>query len=186
MSNAVLAFTCASSDTWFAAHLRRRLHAYRAALAEAWSESTVHPDFRFQLGGPASSGQCGVSSAWLLGKLPWPLRARSRYCVGDVVAHNQTFSFHCWIEVGHTKSAQRLVIDVTCDQFEPLADRAVVCDWHRDLVDAGIDYKAVDRLSAGQLKHDPVWDRAQMLAEAMPAWCAWRDRGRPLLAGSRS
>jgi hypothetical protein len=167
VSISALAVSCAPTDTWFSAHLRRRLHTYRAALTEAWSESTAHPDFGLRPDAPASAGQCGVSSAWLLGKLPWPLRACSRYCVGDVIADQQTLPFHCWIEVGHPASAQRVVVDLTCDQFEPLADRAVVCDRHRDLVDAAIDYRAAERLSARQLRYDPVWDRAQVLAEAM-------------------
>lgn len=170
VSHSALALSRSESDTWFSAHLRCRLYAYRAALSEEWSESTVHPAFTYRPESPASAGQCGVSSAWLLHELPWLLRARSRYCVGDIVVGNQKLRFHCWIEIGNPTSAQRWVIDLTCDQYELLADRAFVCDRHNTLVDLDIEYKALVRLSAQELRSDPVWSRAQVLASGMTRW----------------
>ncbi|MFI5692505.1 hypothetical protein ACIA58_11740 [Kribbella sp. NPDC051586] len=171
MSNSALAVLPSSQpDTWFSARLRRRLYAYRAALSEEWSESTIHPDFVQGPGLPASTGQCGVSSAWLLHELPLLLRARSRYCVGDILVGNQTLQFHCWIEIGHPACPDRWVIDLTCDQYELLADRAFVCDRHSTLAALAIEYKALVHLSARELKHDPVWCRTQVLATGMSRW----------------
>ncbi|WP_327634236.1 hypothetical protein OHB24_30150 [Kribbella sp. NBC_00482] len=111
-----------------------------------------------------------MSSAWLLHELPWPLRVRSSYCFGDIIVANQTLQFHCWIEVGNPTSPHRWVIDLTCDQYELLADRAFVCDRHSTLVNLAIDYRALLRLSAQQLRHDPVWHRTQLLAKGMTRW----------------
>jgi hypothetical protein len=163
-------------ETWFSAHLCRRLYAYRAALAEEWSESTIHPDFVQGPGLPASAGQCGVSSAWLLHQLPLLLRARSRYCVGDILVGNQTLPFHCWIEIGNSMDPERWVVDLTCDQYELLSDRAFVCDRHSTLTALAIEYKALLHLSARELRHDPVWRRTQLLAKGMTSWFA---RNRP-------
>ena len=170
MSRSALAVARSESDTWFSAHFRRRLYAYRVALAEEWSESTGHPGFTYRPDSPASAGQCGVSSAWLLHKLPWFLRARSRYCVGDIVVGDEILTFHCWIEIGDPHSPERWVIDLTCDQFELLANRAFVCDRHDTLLDLEIEYKALVRLSAQELRSDPVWSRAQVLASGMTRW----------------
>jgi hypothetical protein len=111
-----------------------------------------------------------VSSAWLLQELPWILRLRGRYCVGDIMVGGETLPFHCWIEIGPGTSPGRWVIDVTCDQFELLADRAFVCDRHSSLVERSIEYRAETRQSARELRADPVWDRAQVLADGMSRW----------------
>lgn len=170
MSQSALAVSRSEVESWFSARFRRRLHAYRAALAEEWSETTAHPAFTSGTDRPASAGQCGVSSAWLLHKLPWPLRARAMYCAGDIVVGDQTLPFHCWIEIGDPSSARRWVIDLTCDQFELLADRVFVCDRHNTLLDLAIEYKALIRLSAQELRYDPVWRRTQLLAKGMTRW----------------
>lgn len=149
---------------------RRRLHVYRAALSLEWSDSTVHPDFSARPDLPASAGQCGVSSAWLLLVLPWYLRVRARYCVGDIVVHGRTLEFHCWVEIGRASAPGRWVIDVTCDQFELLADRDFVCERHSSLVERSVEYRATSRQSARQLRSDPVWGRAQVLAQGMSRW----------------
>ena len=99
----------------FSSRFRRHLHAYRAALSLEWSDSTVHPDFSERPDLPPSAGQCGVSSAWLIQELPWILRLRARYCVGDVVVDGEVLEFHCWIEIGRATAPGRWVIDVTCD-----------------------------------------------------------------------
>ncbi|MGZ0146363.1 hypothetical protein ACXJJ3_04780 [Kribbella sp. WER1] len=150
---------------------RRRLHVYRAALSLEWSDSTVHPDFHARPDLPASAGQCGVSSAWLLLRaLPWYLRIQARYCVGDVVVDGRTLEFHCWIEIGVPVWPGRWIVDVTCDQFELLADHDVVCDRHSSLVERSIEYRATSRQSARQLRSDPVWGRAQVLSQGMSRW----------------
>jgi hypothetical protein len=176
VSNSVLAVSRSQPDTWFSTRLRRRLYAYRAALSEEWSESTIHPDFVPGPGLPASAGQCGVSSAWLLHELPWLLRARSRYCVGDILVGNQALQFHCWIEIGNPTSPGRWVIDLTCDQYELLADRAFVCDRHSTLRALAIEYRALIRLSSRELRNDPVWHRTQLLAKGMTSWLARSNR----------
>jgi|tagenome__1003787_1003787.scaffolds.fasta_scaffold20953738_4 hypothetical protein len=168
VTQSALAFSGSEVESWFSARLRRRLYAYRLALAEEWSESTVHPAFTFRPNGPV--GQCGVSSAWLLHELPWLLRVRSRYCVGDIRVCDQTLQFHCWIELGNPTSARRWVIDLTCDQYELLSDRPFVCDRHGRLVDLAIEYRALLRLSAQELRHDPVWRRTEVLAAGMSRW----------------
>jgi hypothetical protein len=170
VSKSAVAVSRSETETWLAAHFRRRLYAYRAALSEEWSETTVHPAFTYHPDSPASAGQCGVSSAWLLHELPWLLRARSRYCVGDIIVADQTLQFHCWIEIGTPTSPHRWVVDLTCDQFELLADRAFVCDRHDTLVGLAIEYRALTRLSARDLRHDPVWGRAEVLAKGMARW----------------
>ncbi|MEU8221914.1 hypothetical protein [Kribbella sp. NPDC048915] len=168
MSQCALAVSGPQTGPWFSARFRRQLHAYRAALSLEWSDSTVHPDFMSDADRPASAGQCGATSAWLLHELPWILRVRARYCVGDIVVGEKTLPFHCWIEIG--SSAERWVVDVTCDQFESLADREFVCERHCRLSSLGIEYQAVLRLSARQLRSDPVWERAQLLAARMTRW----------------
>lgn len=156
----------------FSSRFRRRLHAYRAALSLEWSDSTVHPDFGSRPDRPASAGQCGVTSAWLLQELPWILRLRARYCFGDIVVHGKTLEFHCWIEIGRATTPGRWILDVTCDQFELLADHAFVCDRHSSLMERSIEYRASSRQSVRQLRSDPVWDRVQILAAGMSRWFA--------------
>lgn len=155
------------ADSWWSQRLRKRLYDYRVALSAEWSESTVHPAFSVGRGRPASAGQCGVSSAWLLHQLPLPLRSRARYCIGDIRVHSQTLPSHCWIEVGRAGSSGRWVVDLTCDQYELLSDRAFICDRHDRLADLEIEYRAMVRLSAGELRADPVWRRTQVLAKGM-------------------
>lgn len=156
----------------FSSRFRRHLHAYRAALSLEWSDSTVHPDFSERPDLPPSAGQCGVSSVWLIQELPWILRLRARYCVGDIVVDGEALEFHCWIEIGRATAPGRWVIDVTCDQFELLADHAFVCDRHSSLSERSIEYRSVRRHSTRQLRSDPVWARAQVLAEGMSRWFA--------------
>lgn len=174
MPQCALAAAGPESGPRFSTRFRRQLHAYRAALSLEWSDSTVHPDFKSDPDRPPSAGQCGATSAWLMHQLPWVLRIQARYCVGDIVVEDQTLPFHCWIEIG--RSPGRWVIDVTCDQFELLADRAFVCDRHCRLSTLSIEYNAVLRLSARQLRSDPVWGRAQVLAAGMARWFERRSR----------
>ncbi|TDO45485.1 hypothetical protein EV651_1296 [Kribbella sp. VKM Ac-2571] len=96
--------------------------------------------------------------------------------MGDILLGNQTLQFHCWIEIGNPTSRDRWVIDLTCDQYELLSDRAFVCDRHSTLAELGIEYKALIRLSAREIRHDPVWHRTQLLAKGMTNWLAHRNR----------
>ena len=172
MSQSALAVAHQERGPRFSTRFRRRLHAYRAALYLEWSDSTVHPDFSSRPDLPASAGQCGASSAWLLLELPWILRLRARYCVGDIVVDGAALEFHCWIEIGRAAAPDRWIIDVTCDQFELLADHAFVCDRHSSLLKRSIEYRAVKRQSARQLRSDPVWARSRVLAAGMSRWFA--------------
>lgn len=152
------------------ARFRRQLYSYRAALPRGWSESTAHPDFLDRPDEPASAGQCGVSSAWLLHQLPLHLRLRARYCVGDIFVGDQELSFHCWIEIGRPSAPARWVIDLTCDQFAQFRNQPLICARHRTLARRSIDYRASVWLAERDLKLDPVWHRAQLLAAHMTVW----------------
>ncbi len=90
--------------------------------------------------------------------------------MGDILVGSQALQFHCWIEMGNPTSPDRWVIDLTCDQYELLADRAFVCDRHSTLAALAIEYKALIRLSAHELEQDPVWCRTQVLANGMSRW----------------
>lgn len=151
--------------------LQKRLHVYRSVLTAAWSNDT-----RYRGAGdePAidlipSTGQCGVSSAWLLRRLGWSLRRRANYCVGYLcfgADAAERSDLHCWIEVGGASSAQRLIIDVTADQFSRLRHKPVLCERYEDLLHRSIQYQADARLTFRELRDDDVWRRYEVLAEA--------------------
>ena len=151
--------------------LFRLLLGYRQQLAEVWSDVTIHPSY---LGDemadkPVSRGQCGVSSAWILWKLGESYRSMTgaTYCYGDVIDHGsgETFEFHCWIEFGDEASAQRLVADVTSDQFKVLHDTPVLLEPHDQLTERLIEYHAVSRWSFEELREDHVWSRFETLRQ---------------------
>ncbi|MGW6196678.1 hypothetical protein ACWF0M_11085 [Kribbella sp. NPDC055110] len=102
--------------------------------------------------------------------------------MGDVVFHGSGGSrteLHCWIEYGNSSSTKRLVIDLTCDQFEPLRNRPVLCASYESLIDDSIEYNALDRMRFRELRKDDVWARYQVLVKAAK-------RPRPLGAFVRS
>ncbi|WP_134117231.1 hypothetical protein [Kribbella kalugense] len=145
-----------------------QLRRHRSVLLEAWSPETVYPgtDAMQLTDQPASKGQCGVSSAWLLPRLSWLRRFRATYCVGYVVFEGRDSGsdvLHCWIEIGGTRSGRRLVIDLTCDQFDDLSDRDLVCEPYKTLVNQSIEYRAGSRMRFNDLRHDPVWHRYERL-----------------------
>lgn len=151
--------------------LKEQLTKYREVLASNWSDDTIYPSFRATKGPdqPASHGQCGVTSAWVLRKLSraWP---QAQYCVGDVLfgeGERDVAEFHCWVEIGHASSTERLVIDLTCDQFEALRDFEVLCEDHGSLMDRSIEYKASSRRRFKELREDSVWGRLKVLKRAM-------------------
>jgi len=151
--------------------LYRLLLGYRQRLAEVWSEETIHPSYLDEQPAdrPASRGQCGVSSAWILWKLGERYRSMTgaTYCYGDVFdgGTGETFEFHCWIEFGGEGSAQRLVADVTSDQFKVLHDTPVLLERHDQLMDRSIEYRADSRRSFDELREDHVWSRFEALRQ---------------------
>ena len=164
--------------------LSKRLRAYREVLTEAWSDNTSYQRTSHGLRSatPRSVGQCGVSSAWVIRQFGWSFRRRARYCVGDVVFHGSGGSrseLHCWIEYGNASSTKRLVIDLTCDQFEPMRNRPVLCASYKSLIDDSIEYNALGRMRFRELQKDDVWARYQLLVMATK-------QPRPLDASVRS
>jgi hypothetical protein len=149
--------------------LFRRLLAFRTELAEVWSLKTIHASYVDNLTADqaASTGQCGVSSAWILWRFGRWYRFRAKYCYGDIIhgATDTTFEYHCWIEIGNAGSARRLVIDVTCDQFKVFEDTPVLLDRHARLLGQSIEYRAASRRSFRSLNTDHVWPRFETLRE---------------------
>jgi hypothetical protein len=148
----------------------RQLLAYRKVLQEAWSFRTVHPSY---LGdrttGPASRGQCGVSSVWLARELRRRFSVEATYCYGDLLFHNNVakpVTHHCWIEIGEDSNSKRMVIDLTCDQAESL-NGPVLCARYDDLIDHGLNYRSRVRLTLDELPTDRVWHRFLALSDAV-------------------
>ncbi|WP_410787343.1 hypothetical protein [Kribbella sp. C-35] len=153
--------------TW---RLTQRVRKHRSALTRAWSPDTIYPgsESRPRDNTPASFGQCGVSSAWLIRQLSWLRRRQAEYCVGYVLfgGGRGRSELHCWVEIGDATSTKRLVIDLTADQFEHLSSKQVLCAPHERLVDQLIEYKADYRMRFGMLREDDVWERYQALRKA--------------------
>jgi hypothetical protein len=160
----------------FSRRLNKQLIKHRQILTQAWSPATIYPHLEMPLRPDASvsTGQCGVSSAWLLRRMSWSLRFRASYCIGDVLFgedEHDDAKFHCWVEIGNASSARRLVIDLTCDQFEKFRNTPVLCEPYLNLVDQSIQYKAASRMRFKDLRKDSVWDRFKVLDEATSrAW----------------
>lgn len=120
---------------------------------------------------PASHGQCGVTSAWLLARLGEPWRAAARYCVGDVLfgganGERDVEKYHCWVEIGDESSAQRLVIDLTCDQFRAMKGVSVLVEDLDNLMHLSIEYQASTWWRFDELRGDSVWARLKVLDQA--------------------
>jgi hypothetical protein len=161
-----------SASFLFRRRLIEQLRQHRDALVDAWSLETVYPgtDSTQLADRPASIGQCGVSSAWLLPRLSWLRRFRATYCVGYVVFDGRdsgSEALHCWIEIGGARSGRRLVIDLTCDQFKDLSHQELVCEPHKSLVNQSIEYRADNRMRFKDLREDPVWRRYEVLEAAI-------------------
>ncbi len=190
-----------TAQGWRVRRLNRKLNKHRVVLARAWSEDTMHPSFRTteSPARPASVGQCGASSAWLLRRLSRSWRSQASYCFGDVYfggGEHDVAEFHCWVEIGTESSAERLVIDLTFDQFdqfEMFRDRLVLCEPYRNLTAQSVEYKAVSRRSLEELRDDSVWKRLEVLDQATSrAWLKvfrglrfrmmMTSRSRPLIA----
>ncbi|GAA3543310.1 hypothetical protein [Kribbella ginsengisoli] len=158
----------------------RDLDRHRQVLVLGWSDKTIYPAYLGKAGSwPASHGQCGVSSVWLLKRLGWFNRTRAWYCCGDVRLKGNAVVDHCWIEVGRPSSSRRLLIDITVDQFE-LIDKAVLCHRVRDLASQEIVYEAMNRRRLSALtRNDEIWNRLEALNETI----ASRSPARPDLTG---
>jgi len=117
--------------------LRPILAAYRAQVQQAWSAATAHEGYEGKAGDPA--GQCGVTSAWLQRRLLEDHGIDAAFRGGHVLVTGvSTGADHCWLEIG--EGSDRVVVDLTADQFSVLRPWPVVCSTHADLRDQGIDY----------------------------------------------
>lgn len=152
----------------------RPLEEYRAILAKAWSDKTIHPGYLPFQPVVRSQGQCGVSSAWLLRRLGRRQRRLAEYCYGDIVVHGaqpETIRSHCWVEIGDASSADRLVVDLTRDQFGPRLPDTPLSESHGSLMKRSIEYRARRRMQFEDLREDAVWPRFKVLEqETLPAW----------------
>jgi hypothetical protein len=153
------------------------LHYYRKLLQDAWSDRTIHESFRSAPGeqAPASRGQCGVSSAWLVERLRTADRSLElSYCYGDVLStvyDEPVLPRHCWVEVGAKNDPGRLVVDLTGDQAESLRDYPVLCLPHDELIHyLRVDYQATHvRLNPDELRGDLVQQRLGILKRRLRA-----------------
>jgi hypothetical protein len=148
----------------------------RKRLLDAWNDDTIHPSYLTTQVAAAtkSRGQCGVTSAWLIGALgkQYP-DLELAYCYGGVwsLEHEvEVLPWHCWVEVGRADDPGRYVVDLTGDQLDLLEKHPVLCEPH-DVVRAslGLDYRVAPdkRMDAEALALDPVNDRLKVLTDLM-------------------
>ncbi|TDO45252.1 hypothetical protein EV643_11325 [Kribbella sp. VKM Ac-2527] len=153
------------------------LRYYRNQLQDAWSDETIHESFRSASGeqAPASRGQCGVSSAWLVERLRADDRSlKLSYCYGDVLStvdDTPVLPRHCWVEIGDEDDPGRLVVDLTGDQAESLRDYPVLCLPHDELRrDLRTEYRVTYvRLDPEGLRNDLVQPRLGILKRRLRA-----------------
>ena len=137
------------------------LSEYRKILQEGWSLQTSHPAFAMNYRPGAPTGQCGVSSVWLLRELKETRGIDAYYCYGDLTFSNPAITpvrRHCWVEVGKANSPDRLVIDLTADQARGF-HKPIVKDSHASLLSSGINYYSRAIRLLDQLPDDTVWPR---------------------------
>jgi hypothetical protein len=108
--------------------MREILTAYRTQVEAAWSAATAHEDYPGTAGSPV--GQCGVTSAWLQQRLTEDHGIRATYCTGAVFGRTGGCldAHHCWLEIGTAGDPDRLVLDLTADQFG--LDPVVYATWN--------------------------------------------------------
>lgn len=148
----------------------------RKRLLDAWNDETIHPSYLTTRSPAAarSTGQCGVTSAWLIGDLgkQYP-HLELTYCYGgvwSVESEVEVLPWHCWAEVGNADDSARYVLDLTGDQLDILADHPVLCAPHDVVRDQlGLDYRVAPdkRMDAEALANDPVNARLQVLSRRM-------------------
>ncbi|GAB3821125.1 hypothetical protein GCM10028799_31920 [Kribbella italica] len=142
---------------------------HRKRLSDAWSEDTRYMGGLDQPDGhrAKSSGQCGVSSAWLIEQLLDRVDAsRLSYCYGQVrLGTTPLLMAHCWVEVMESSYEQRWIVDCTADQVEALRRYEVLCWPHDELLDQlEISYDAsIARLGSIELTNDLVQKRLDIL-----------------------
>ena len=143
--------------------LRPILAGYRELIQPAWSPATAHEGYIAKRGNP--TGQCGVTSAWLLRRLREDIGVNAVFCSGSVVPNGRGASLrdHCWLEVG--TGIDRIVVDLTIDQAFPEAEFA---GRHGDLM-RSLHYTARRRLSPELMLNDPVQIRLALLTEVVEA-----------------
>lgn len=148
----------AGADT--EARIRAALPLYRRLLEGAWTAQTAHPAYREQVLAHDPTGQCGVSSAWLVHQLDADFGVQATYCYGSLTIGDRvevTIARHCWVEI--TCAADTFVIDLTADQAAGFDERIVFGAKQRLLSDHHLHYDARVRKSRQGLVDDDVWPR---------------------------
>jgi hypothetical protein len=146
---------------------------YRDLVSEAWGPATIHRRFTEQAaqGGPASLGQCGVTSAWLIVVLAEVHGVRANYCYGDVLSFPdpaRSLRDHCWLEVAESGDSGRTIIDLTCDQSQTFSGVSVLCSSFGAICDEyGVAYTPKARLTIDELDKDEVQPRLRNLVKAV-------------------
>jgi hypothetical protein len=166
-------------STWFesptvamASDWRNELKQYRDLLCTAWSRKTAHHRFadQWREHGPRSTGQCGVTSAWLVVVLAGRHGIKATYCYGDVFSTTgpAVLADHCWLEVGDAGDPERLIVDLTCDQVEYFKDEPVLCSSYQELAEhRAVDYRCQARIALDELAGDPVQTRVDELVKEL-------------------
>jgi hypothetical protein len=146
------------------------LPRYRSLLEAAWSTRTMHPSYLSEAGKRSgSTGQCGVSSVWLVRELRTVFQVEANYCYGRLSFRQQhigAVNHHCWVEVGEPTNPRRIVVDLTCDQAQGL-DQQIMCETFDRLQSRGVIYESHARLTLDQLHSDRVWHRFAALDDAV-------------------
>jgi hypothetical protein len=149
---------------------RAELATYRCLVSKAWDEKTVHWRFADHRDKP-STGQCGVTSAWLMVVLQDVHDVPAVYCYGDVRAvrgSSESLLDHCWLEVGDSDDPGRIVVDLTCDQSATFGGLDVLCSSHSSIgTGYGMSYETSLRLSPEEFDKDEVQDRLGRLVTSL-------------------
>jgi hypothetical protein len=148
------------------------LEEYRALLCKSWSSNTVYPETvsPTQWVAGDSSGQCGVTSAWLAKQLNSKYSICSTFCRGFLVFDTQqaeNLFDHCWLEF-NGESGEEMILDLTCGQARGF-NREIVFNSKADLANDRIQYISCHSLSISDLPNNPVWPRYQKLLLNMAA-----------------
>jgi hypothetical protein len=157
---------------WTPQHRDDDLKRYRDTVALVWSSWTIYERFRQQdaCPWPQSTGQCGVTSAWLSSLLAKRHALETFYCHGNVLSMRGgiTLADHCWLEVHNQDDDNWWVIDITCDQSAQLREQQVLCETHDRIAERwAVRYESDSRKSAEELANDPVQSRVEKLVTAV-------------------
>lgn len=148
--------------------LRAALPIYRSALQGAWTANTAHAAYRNQFASGNPTGQCGVSSAWLVHRLYADFGIAGTYCYGSLAIGDPAevmIARHCWVELSW--AAVVYVIDLTADQAPGFNERIVFGPKGRLLSDEHLHYDARMRKSRQELIDDDVWPRVVTLNDEL-------------------